>query len=106
MVLTEGLNSLPLALGYYGQRDVSILRHKWLVDQLAQRSFHDITHGAPEILLMVSGQSRAVKLLEENGFRLAGKPVQYGHVVTAKYVLDRPSHVRLSPESEVVTPQR
>jgi uncharacterized membrane protein len=104
IVLTEGLNSLPLALGYYGQRDMNILRHKWLVDQLRQRSFSDITNRSSEILLMVSGQSRAVKLLEENGFRLEGQPVQYGHVVTARYVLNQEPRPLARPKRAVSAP--
>lgn len=88
ILLTEGLNSLPLVLGYYAQHEMKILRHKWLLDQLKQRSFQELTGGAPEILLLVSGQTRAARLLEDNGFRLEGKPVQYGHVVTARYVLN------------------
>ena len=87
VVLTEGLNSLPLALAYYSKRDMNILRHKWVVDQLATRSFRDLTGGASEIELLVSGRSVATKLLEENGFHLDGKPVQYGHVICAHYVL-------------------
>jgi uncharacterized membrane protein len=104
IVLTEGLNSLPLALGYYAQREMTILRHKWLVDQLRQRSFSDITIGAPEILLMVSGQTRAAKLLEDNGFRLEGKPVQYGHVVITKYLLSRDPRTAVPPGSDVRAP--
>jgi uncharacterized membrane protein len=87
IVLTEGLNSIPLALAYYGERDVNILRYKWIVGQLGQQSFRQITGGRPEIWLLVSGQNRAAQLLEENGFRLAGRPVTYGHVVVAKYTL-------------------
>ncbi|MEP6637208.1 MAG: glycosyltransferase family 39 protein [Acidobacteriota bacterium] len=88
VVITEGLNSLPLALGYYAHREMNILRHKWVIDQLKQRGFKELIGGAPEILLLVSGQTRAAKLLEDNGYRLEGKPVQYGHVVTARYVLN------------------
>ena len=87
VVLTEGLNSLPLALAYYSKREMNILRHKWVVDQLATRSFRDLTGGASEIVLLVSGRSVATKLLEENGFHLDGKPVQYGHVMSAHYIL-------------------
>lgn len=87
IVLTEGLNSLPLALGYYAQGEMKILRHKWLVDQMKQRSFNELTDGSPEILLVVSGQSRARRLLEDNGYRLESQPVKYGHVVVARYVM-------------------
>jgi len=81
------LNSLPLALAYYSKREMNILRYKWVVDQLATRSFRDLTGGASEIVLLVSGRSVATKLLEENGFHLDGKPVQYGHVMSAHYIL-------------------
>lgn len=85
-VLTEGLNSLPLALSYYGQNQMNILRAKWVSDQLRQRSFREITRGSPEILLLVSGQGHADELLKQNGFYPDGKPVQYGHVIAARYV--------------------
>ncbi len=103
VVLTEGLNALPLALGYYGQRDVKILRHKWLMDQSKQRSFQEITFGATEIQLLVSGPSRAAQLLEDNGFRLQGQLVQFGHVATAKYTLS-PGTRPVSPTGGGRTP--
>lgn len=102
LVLTEGVNSIPLALAYYGQRDFTVLREKWLLDQLGQRRLADITHGASEVLLLVSGQSQARKLLEENGYRLEGQPVQYGHVIAAKYILSPNQHAGIPsnrPES-------
>lgn len=89
IVLTEGLNSLPLVLAYYGENQMNILRAKWLSDQLEQRSFREITNGSPAILLLVSGQSQASELLKQNGFYLDGKPVQYGHVTAARYVSGR-----------------
>jgi uncharacterized membrane protein len=87
LVLTEGLNALPLALAYYGEQDVNILRHKWLMDQLKQRSFPELTFGATEIQLLVSGPSQAARLLEDNGFKIQGQPMQFGHVRTARYAL-------------------
>ncbi len=104
VVLTEGLNSIPLALGYYAQREMNILRNKWLSDQLRQRSFSDFAPEATQILLLASGQSRAGKLLEGNGFRLVGRPVTYGHVVITKYVLDRDQHAPLPPNGEIIAP--
>jgi len=35
IVLTDGLNALPLGLAYYGRREIPVLRYKWLMDQLA-----------------------------------------------------------------------
>jgi uncharacterized membrane protein len=102
LVLTEGLNSIPLALGYYAEREMNILRYKWLGDQLRQRSFGDVTSGATEILVMVSGQSNAGKLLERNGFRVEGNPILYGHIVTTKYVRDARSN--LPSTNEVIAP--
>jgi uncharacterized membrane protein len=86
VVLTEGLNSLPLVLGYYGKNQMTILRTKWVTDQMEQRSFAEITNNSPQILLLVSGRSNITGLLESNGFHLEGKPVQYGHVAVARYV--------------------
>lgn len=100
IVLTEGLNSIPLALGYYSKGEMNILRHKWLTDQMKQRTFSELTGGASEILLLVAGPSRAARLLEDNGFRMEGKPVTYGHVVTARYVMRGPqAGPRPSPAS-------
>ena len=86
VVIAEGLNSIPLALAYYGERDMNVLRFKWITDQLKQRSFPDIIGHRNEVLLLVSGQSQAAKLLTENGFHLDTQPVLYGHVTIAKYV--------------------
>lgn len=104
IVLTEALNSIPLALGYYAQREMTILRYKWLTDQLRQRRLGDIAPGVTEIFLMVSGQSRAERLLEANGFRAEGKPVIYGHIVITKYVLDQALHEPLPLPSGVDNP--
>jgi hypothetical protein len=73
-------------MGYYGKNQMTILRTKWLTDQMERRSFAEITNNSPEILLLVSGRSNITGLLESNGLHLEGKPVQYGHVTAAKYV--------------------
>jgi len=86
LVIAEGVNSIPLALAYYGRNNVDVLRFKWITDQLKQRSFLDILGQRKEVLLLVSGQSQAAKLLGENGFRLEAQPTLFGHVNVAKYV--------------------
>lgn len=86
IIIAEGLNSIPLALAHYGQRDMDVLRFKWITDQLKQRRFADILGNHNEVLLLVSGQSQAARLLNENGFRLESQPVLYGHVTIARYV--------------------
>ena len=86
VVVTDGLNSLPLALGYYGRNQMVVLRSKWLTDQMKQHSFGELTRNSQEILLLVSGQSRIGTLFEGNGFRLDGKPITYGHVTVTRYV--------------------
>ena len=86
IVIAEGLNSIPLALAYYGRQDMDVLRFKWITDQLKQRSFADIIGNRNQVLLLVSGPSQAARLLSENGFRLDGQPVLYGHVNVARYV--------------------
>jgi hypothetical protein len=84
-LISEGVNSIPLALAYYGQHDVRILRYKWLAEQLERESLRDIVGRDHDVWLLVSGPSRAAKLLEENGFQLAGKPILYGHILLSHY---------------------
>jgi uncharacterized membrane protein len=86
LVIAEGLNSLPLALAYYGQRDLEVMRFKWVQDQMKLRTFPDIIGRRNEVLLLVSGQSQATRLLTDSGYRMEGSPILYGHVNVAKYV--------------------
>ena len=86
LVLTDGLNSLPLVLAYYGHREMDVLRYKWMVDQLGARSFDQLTGGREEIWLLTSGPTEAVRMLEQNGYKLEEKPHTFGHVAVAKYV--------------------
>ncbi len=73
LAIAEGLNSIPLAMAYYGKNNMDVLRFKWITDQLEQRSFLDVLGQRREVLLLVSGQSQAAKLLSENGFRMEAK---------------------------------
>jgi hypothetical protein len=84
-VLSEGVNSIPLALAYYGQREIRVLRYKWVADQLENQGLREIIGNDQNVWLMVSGPSRAAKLLEENGFQLTAKPVLYGHILLSHY---------------------
>ena len=86
IVIAEGLNSLPLALAYYGNGNFEVLRSKWISDQLKQRSFTDIIGTRAQVLLLVSGQTQMAKLLNENGFKLEGQPVLFGHVNVVQFV--------------------
>lgn len=86
VVIAEGLNSLPLALAYYGKEDFEVLRYKWLADQMRTHSFSDLIGSHSQVLLLVSGPSQAIRLLNENGFQMEGQPLLYGHVNIAKFV--------------------
>jgi len=86
LVLTDGLNALPLVLAYYGTRDMPVLRYKWIADELATRTFVDITGGRREVWLLASGPTQAAKLLDDNGFRLQERPITFGHIAVARYV--------------------
>jgi hypothetical protein len=90
-ILSEGVNSIPLALAYYGQREVRVLRYKWVVDQLEQQTLREVIGVDQNVWLLASGPSRAGKLLEENGFQLTGKPVLYGHILLSHYAKLRPT---------------
>ena len=95
VVIAEGLNSLPLALAYYGKADFEVLRFKWIDEELKQRSFAEIIGNRSQVLLLVSGQSQAVRLLSENGFRMESQPTLFGHVNVVKYVKGPPTPATL-----------
>jgi hypothetical protein len=90
-ILSEGVNSIPLALAYYGQREMRVLRYKWVMDQLEQQTLREVIGVDQNVWLLASGPSRAGKLLEENGFQLTGKPVLYGHILLSHYAKLRPT---------------
>jgi hypothetical protein len=86
LVLTDGLNALPLVLAYYGKRELPVLRYKWVVDELGKQTFVEITGGRREVLLLSSGPTQAAKLLEENGYRMQEEPITFGHIAVARYL--------------------
>ncbi len=84
-ILSEGVNSIPLALAYYGQREMRMLRYKWVADQLEHQSLSQIVGPDQSVWLLASGPSRGARILEENGFQLTGRPVLYGHILLSHY---------------------
>ena len=86
LVLTDGLNALPLVLAYYGTHDMPVLRYKWIADELATRPFADIAGRRREVWLLTSGPTQAAKLLEDNGYRRQEQPITFGHVAVARYL--------------------
>lgn len=83
--LTEGVNSIPLALAYYGQSNARVLRYKWLADQLASRSLDEVLGGASDVWVLLSGENEVVRLLEADGFRRTSVQVLFGHVLVSRY---------------------
>ncbi|MEO7970013.1 MAG: glycosyltransferase family 39 protein [bacterium] len=84
-ILSEGVNSIPLALAYYGKTEVRMLRYKWLADQLGKQSLGEIIGRDQSVWLLSSPPGRAAKLLEENGYQLTGRSVLYGHILLSHY---------------------
>jgi uncharacterized membrane protein len=84
-LLVEGVNSIPLALAYYGQRDAKVLRYKWLADQLAARSLDEALGGASDVWVLISGENQVVRLLEADGFRRRSVQVLFGHILVSRY---------------------
>jgi hypothetical protein len=84
-ILSEGVNSIPLALAYYGQREMRMLRYKWVADQLEHQTLRQIIGPDQSVWLLASGSDRGAKILEESGFQLTGKPVVYGHILLSHY---------------------
>lgn len=94
-IITEGVNSIPLALAYYGRQENRILRYKWLADELRAQSLNNLIGDTADVWVLVSGESRAVRLLEENEFRRSGKPLLFGHVLAYR-LSKRPEYSRRS----------
>jgi hypothetical protein len=84
-LLVEGVNSIPLALAYYGQRDAKVLRYKWLADQLAERSLDEALGGASDVWVLISGENQVIHLLEADGFRRRSVQVLFGHILVSRY---------------------
>jgi hypothetical protein len=84
-ILSDGVNSIPLALAYYGQREMRILRYKWVADHLEHQTLRQIIGPDRNVWLLASGPSRATRILEENGFQLTGRPTLYGHIQLSHY---------------------
>ena len=88
-ILSEGVNSIPLALAYYGQSEVRTLRDKWLADQLRKQSLSELIGPGQNVWLLSSQPGRAAKLLEENGYQLTGRPILYGHILLSHYAAQK-----------------
>lgn len=84
-LLTEGVNSIPLALAYYSQRDARVFRAKWLADQVAGQSLPDALGGASDVWVLYSGESQMVRALEAGGFRRRSVQVLFGHILLSRY---------------------
>jgi hypothetical protein len=84
-ILSEGVNSIPLALAYYGNSDAHILRYKWVADQLGKQSVGELIGQDQNVWLLSSQPGRAAKLLEDNGYRLTGRQILYGHILLSHY---------------------
>ncbi len=84
-ILSEGVNSIPLALAYYGKTEAHLLRYKWLADQLGTQSLGEFIRRDQNVWLLSSPPGHAAKLLEENGYQLTGRSVLYGHILLSHY---------------------
>jgi hypothetical protein len=84
-VLSEGVNSIPLALAYYGKSDAHVLRYKRVADELGKQSLGELIGQRQNVWLLSSQPGRAAKLLEENGYQLTGRQMLYGHILLSHY---------------------
>lgn len=89
ILLTEGTNALPLALGYYGRKDRLVLRTNWLRDKMRKQSLPDILGGA-DVWLLASGDSQVKPYLEQLGYRPINRPTRFGHIDLYGYAAPRP----------------
>ena len=84
-ILTEGSNAIPLILSYYTRRNMNILQFGWAMEMHKQQNYVEVMKNGRNVLLLTSGSSQAIKVLESSNYRHTGGPLRFGHVTVHQY---------------------
>jgi uncharacterized membrane protein len=84
VVITEGTNAIPLALGYYGGKNLRVLRSSYLQERLRGTELRDLI-GDADVWLVSSTESNVKAFLEKRGYRLVNRPIRFGHITLYGY---------------------
>ena len=84
-VLTEGSNAIPLVLAYHGQRKMNILLFGWAMEKHKQQNYVEILKNGRNVVLLASGRSQAIRVLEASNYRRTAGPIRFGHILVYRY---------------------
>lgn len=89
MIMTEGLDSLPLAVAYYSrgapQRQINMLAFDWAVDPANKRQLRAIMLPRRDVWLVIAGPSKGGSMLKNTGYQLYEEPERFDHVMVFHY---------------------
>jgi len=88
-IMTEGLNSIPLAIAYYSrgaaQRQINMVSLNWAIDPANKRELRAIMLPRKDVWLVISGRSKGGSMLKNTGYQLYEDPQRFGHVSVFHY---------------------
>ena len=89
MIMSEGLDSLPLAIAYYSrgmpQRQINMLALDWAVDPVNRQQLRTIMAPRRDVWLVMAGRSKGGSMLKNTGYELCEKPERFSHVMVFHY---------------------
>ncbi len=89
LIMTEGLDSLPLAIAYYSrsmpQRQINMLALNWAVDPVNKQQLRAIMLPRRDVWLVIAGRSKGGSMLKNTGYQLHEEPKRFDHVMVFHY---------------------
>jgi uncharacterized membrane protein len=88
-IMTEGLNSIPLAIAYYSrgapQRQINMLSINWATDPANKQQLRSVMLPRRGVWLVISGRSKGGSMLKNTGYQLYEDPEHFGHISVFHY---------------------
>jgi uncharacterized membrane protein len=86
IVLTDGMRAIPFALGYYGEGPMTV----WQVNLPAkEHGFREAIKDKSALWLIAPNENHAKRALHQMGFRLGGRPRDFGHIFVYRFILPK-----------------
>jgi uncharacterized membrane protein len=88
-IMTEGLNSIPLAIAYYSrgapQRQIDMVSLNWAIDPANKQQLRAVMLPRKNVWLVISGRSKGGSMLKNTGYQLYEDPRRFGHISVFHY---------------------
>lgn len=89
LIMTEGMDAIPLAVAYYEQgaarNTLHVLAFNWAVDPVNKQRLRQVMLPRTDVWLLMTGRSKAGSMLVNSGYFQVGKPARFGHVMAFHY---------------------